>query len=259
MSGEKFERLTELMAHLRGPDGCPWDREQTFDTIKSYLVEETYEVIDAIDRRDWPEVASELGDLQLQVVFFAQMAAEAGHFTVEDVLDHINSKLVRRHPHVFGDETARTAGAVVKRWNELKAAEKDPEAAGKPLLEAVPRGIPALPEAYQLSTRASQVGFDWERFEDLLEKLREELAELQAARRAGDQTQVEDETGDLLFMLVNIARFLKVDPELALRKTNRKFRERFAHVERGISARGKTLQQAGIAEMEDLWQQAKKA
>ena len=258
MPGEKFEQLVALMARLRGPQGCPWDREQTFDTIKSYLVEETYEVIDAIDRRDWPELAGELGDLQLQVVFFSQMAAEEGRFTIADVLDRINDKLVRRHPHVFGDETAQTAGAVVKRWNELKAEEKGPAAAEKPLLESVPRGIPALPEAYQLSVRASQVGFDWERFEDLLEKLREEMAELEVARQSGEQAQVENETGDLLFMLVNIARFLKVDPELALRKTNRKFRQRFAHVERGIGDRGKTLGEASIAEMEDLWQQAKK-
>jgi MazG family protein len=259
VSAEKFERLTQLMARLRGPGGCPWDREQTFDTIKSYLVEETYEVIDAIDRRDWHELAGELGDLQLQVVFFAQMAAEEGRFTIADVLDRINDKLVRRHPHVFGSESAGTAGEVLKRWNELKAEEKGEPASAQPLLESVPRGIPALPESYQLSTRAAQVGFDWERFEDLLEKLREEIAELEEARQAGDPARVEDETGDLLFMLVNIARFLKVDPELALRKTNRKFRDRFAHVERGVGERGKTLSEAGLAEMEDLWQQAKKS
>ena len=244
------------MARLRGPSGCPWDREQTFDTIKSYLLEETYEVIDAIDRRDWRELASELGDLQLQVVFFSQMAAEQGSFTVGDVLDRINSKLIRRHPHVFANESAATAEQVLKRWGELKAAEREqPEG----LLASVPRSTPALMEAYQLTSRASQVGFDWQRFEDLLEKLAEELGELHEARSgAGDRARMEDEVGDLLFMVVNIARFLKFDPELALRKTNRKFRERLAQVERGLAERGTTFEQAGIEEMEELWQQAKK-
>ena len=253
MPGEKLIRLVEIMARLRGPGGCPWDREQTFDTIKSYLLEETYEVIDAIDRRDWAELAGELGDLQLQVVFFSQMAAEQNLFTVDDVLERISSKLIRRHPHVFGDESAATSDDVLKRWNEIKAAEK-PQA----LLDSVSRSTPALLEAYQLTSRASQVGFDWQRFEDLLDKLEEELGELGEARRQGDPAQVEDEVGDLLFIMVNIARFLKFDPELALRKTNRKFRERFAHVEQGLAARGKTLPQSDIEEMEELWQQAKK-
>ena len=242
------------MARLRAPGGCPWDREQTFDTIKSYLLEETYEVIDAIDHQDWKELAAELGDLQLQVVFFSQMASEAGHFTIDDVLERITSKLIRRHPHVFGDESAATAGDVLKRWNELKAEEKGPEASPA-LLDSVPRSMPALAEAYQLTSRASQVGFDWQRFEDLLEKLAEELKELDEARTSGDAARVEDELGDLLFMMVNIVRFLKFDPELALRKTNRKFRERFAHVEKGLQ--GRTFAEAGIEEMEELWQQAK--
>lgn len=241
------------MARLRGPSGCPWDREQTFDTIKSYLLEETYEVIDAIDRRDWQELAGELGDLQLQVVFFSQMASEQNLFQIDDVLERISSKLIRRHPHVFGDESAATSGDVLKRWNELKAEEKEPQ----PLLDGVSRSMPALLEAYQITSRAAQVGFDWPRFDDLLDKLAEELAELAEARRQGDPAHVEDEVGDLLFMMVNIARFLKFDPELALRKTNRKFRERFAHVEQGLAERGKTLPQANIEEMEELWQQAK--
>ena len=243
------------MARLRGPGGCPWDREQTFDTIKSYLLEETYEVLDAIDRRDFEELAGELGDLQLQVVFFAQMAAEQGRFTIEEVLERIQSKLVRRHPHVFGDESAETAGQVLKRWNELKAAEKGPQASSA-LLDGVSRSTPALVEAYQLTSRAAQVGFDWQRYEELIAKLHEELAELEAARHgAGD---LEDEMGDLLFMMVNIARFLKLDPEMALRKTNRKFRERFGQVERGLGDRGKTPAEATIEEMEELWQQAKR-
>jgi tetrapyrrole methylase family protein/MazG family protein len=256
MAGEKFQQLVAIMARLRGPDGCPWDREQTFDSIKSHLLEETYEVIDAIDRRDWRALAAELGDLQLQIVFFSQMAAEQNLFTIEDVLNGISSKLVRRHPHVFGKETASTPGEVLKRWNELKAEEKGE--AEQRLLDSVPHTIPALQEAYQLTSRAAQVGFDWQRFDDLLDKLQEELRELAEARKQpGGAPGVEDELGDLLFMMVNIVRFLKFDPELALRKTNRKFRERFAHVEQSLKERGKTPGEAGIEEMEELWQQAK--
>ena len=259
MASEKFQQLVEIMARLRGPGGCPWDREQTFDTIKSYLLEETYEVIDAIDRRDWQELAAELGDLQLQIVFFSQMAAEQGRFTIQDVLEQINNKLVRRHPHVFAGESADNAGQVWKRWGELKAEERRAE---KPaaLLDSVPRSLPALLEAYQLTTRAAQAGFDWPRFENLLEKLGEELAELEQARsRSADPAGVEEEVGDLLFVAINIARFLRFDPELALRKTNQKFRRRFALVERGLAEQGKTFQQAGLEEMEKLWQQAKEA
>ncbi len=259
MGGEKFQKLVEIMARLRSPEGCPWDREQTFDTIRSYLLEETYEVIDAIDRRDWKELAGELGDLQLQVVFFSQMAAEQGLFTIEDVLERITEKLIRRHPHVFAGESAETAGEVLKRWNELKAEERGRDGGSPGLLEGVPYTLPALLEAYQLSSRAAQAGFDWQRFEDLIEKLHEELAELEEARGRGDgPAPVEDELGDLLFMVVNIVRFLRFDPELALRKTNRKFRERFAQVEEGLTRRGKTPAQAGLEEMEELWQQAKK-
>ena len=258
MPGDNFQQLVDIMARLRGPGGCPWDREQTFDTIKSYLLEETYEVIDAIDRRDWQELAGELGDLQLQIAFFSQMAAEEGSFTIDDVLDRINAKLIRRHAHVFGGESAATPGEALKRWNEMKAEEKG--ASSSPaLLYSVPRSLPALIEAYQLTSRASQVGFDWQRFDDLLEKLNEELQELADARRGGDRERVEDELGDLLFMMVNITRFLKFDPELALRKTNRKFRRRFASVEQGLEGRGKTPAEAGVEEMEELWQQAKKS
>jgi MazG family protein len=254
MPGERFSQLVQIMSRLRGPGGCPWDREQSFDTIKSYTLEETYEVLDAIDRRDWPHLAEELGDLLLQVVFYAQMAAEENRFTIDEVIESICSKLLRRHPHVFGGESAATAGEVLKRWNELKAEEKGRQG----LLEGIPRSMPALIEAYQLSSRASQAGFDWTRFEDLLEKLKEELGELAEARRSADPALVEDEVGDLLFMMVNIARFLKFDPELALRKTNGKFRARFAEVERGLAERGKTLAQADLEEMEELWQSAKK-
>lgn len=241
------------MARLRSPQGCPWDREQNFDTIKPYLLEETYEVMDAIDARDFNGLADELGDLLLQAVFFAQMASEEGRFNIGDSVDAINNKLIRRHPHVFGDAVAKTAADVTKRWDEIKAAEK-PRPKG--LLAGVPRSLPALVEAQQIASRAAKAGFDWENVNQVVDKLREELAELEAAR---EHPEAEDEIGDLLFVVVNIARFLKVDPEQALRKTNAKFRRRFAHIENGLAKAGKTLNEAGMDEMENLWQEAKRA
>jgi MazG family protein len=254
-AGRGFSRLVEIMQILRAPGGCPWDREQNFDTIKPYLLEETYEVMDAIDARDFDGLAEELGDLMLQSVFFAQMAAEEGRFDITDSLDAINSKLVRRHPHVFADGEAKTADDVTRRWDEIKATEK-PKPKG--LLAGVPRSLPALVEAQQIAKRAAGAGFDWENVEQVLDKLREELAELDAARAGSNPDALEDEVGDLLFVIVNIARFLKVDPEQALRRTNAKFRRRFSHVEEGVESQGKTLREAGIEEMERLWQEAKK-
>jgi nucleoside triphosphate diphosphatase len=254
-TGEKFERLVAIMARLRAPGGCPWDREQSFDTIKPYLLEETYEVLEAIDKRDWPALADELGDLLLQAVFFAQMAAEENKFRIDDSIDAIVQKLIRRHPHVFADGSAKTSDDVKRRWDEIKADEK--KAKGEPvrgLLESVPRKLPALIEAQQISSKAAGVGFDWENAEQVLEKLDEELDELAAAREGGSREELEGEVGDLLFVIVNLARFLKVDPEQALRKTNAKFRKRFAHVEAGAKLPG-----ASIAEMEALWQEAKRA
>ncbi len=253
-TGERFERLVQIMARLRASDGCPWDREQNFDTIKRYLLEETYEVMDAIDDRDWNGLAEELGDLILQPVFFAQMAVEAGHFAIDDSLDAINEKLVRRHPHIFGDAKAETADDVKKRWDEIKAEEK----AGQPekgLLDRIPRSVPALVEAQSLASKAAGAGFDWDNVEQVIDKLHEELDELKQARRDG--TGIEGELGDMLFVIVNIARFLKVDSEQALRQTNAKFRRRFAHVEAGLRAEGKTPATATVSEMEALWQQAK--
>jgi nucleoside triphosphate diphosphatase len=252
-TGERFERLVAIMARLRAPGGCPWDREQSFDSIKPYLLEETYEVMDAIDRRDWPHLAEELGDLLLQSVFFAQMASEENKFRIDDSLDAIVEKLIRRHPHVFGDATAKTSDDVKRRWDEIKAEEK--KSKGEPArgrLESVPRNLPALVEAQQLSSKAAATGFDWENAEQVLEKLEEELGELAQARAGGSHKEREGEIGDLLFVLVNLARFLKVDPEQALRKTNAKFRTRFAYVESRAAMPGATL-----AEMEELWQEAK--
>ena len=241
------------MARLRAPGGCPWDREQNFETIKPYLLEETYEVLDAIDRRDWSGLAEELGDLMLEAVFFAQMAAEENKFRIDDSLDAVCEKLIRRHPHVFGAASAKTADDVKRRWDEIKADEKKSKGAGdKGRLESVPRNMPALVEAQQISSKAAAVGFDWPNAEQVLEKLQEELHELAQARQSASQHEIEGEIGDLLFVVVNLARFLKVDPEQALRKTNAKFRKRFGHVERGAKLPG-----ASLEEMEALWQEAK--
>jgi len=240
------------MAKLRAPGGCPWDREQNFDTIKPYLLEETYEVMDTIDARDFDALAEELGDLLLQPVFFAQMASEEGRFTIADSLNAINSKLIRRHPHVFASGDAKTADDVKRRWDQIKAEEK-PRSKG--LLDGIPRPMPALVEAQQIASKAAGAGFDWENVEQVFEKLDEELDEL---REAGTHASIENEIGDLLFVIVNIARFMKVDPEQALRKTNAKFRRRFAHVEAGLAKAGKTPREATIGEMEALWQESKR-
>jgi MazG family protein len=252
-TGERFERLVAIMARLRAPGGCPWDREQNFDTIKPYLLEETYEVLEAIDQRDWPGLAEELGDLMLQAVFFAEMASEEGKFRIDDSLDAISEKLIRRHPHVFADGAAKTSDDVKRRWDEIKADEKKEK--GKPAqgrLDSISRKLPALVEAHQISTKAVAAGFEWETPEQVIDKLDEELRELAEARVAGIASEVEGEIGDLLFTLVNLARKLHVDPEQALRKTNAKFRRRFAFMESRT-----TLPGASIAEMEALWQAAK--
>ena len=280
------------MARLRAPGGCPWDREQTFDSIKPYTLEETYEVLEAIDNRDWPELSDELGDLLLQVLFYAQMASEEQRFSIEDVLERLSAKLVARHPHVFGDVKAETPADVLRNWEALKAEEKQQRlAAGggkKPkdggaansVLAGVSAGIPALLEAFKLSSRAAHVGFDWPEIERLFQKLAEETAELkhnlaeypapgpQPVGRgiAGSgalpvpqelRARLEDEVGDLFFVLVNIARYLSLDPESALKKTNRKFKRRFQWMEAELGRQGRSLQQATLEEMESLWQQSK--
>lgn len=270
------------MARLRAPGGCPWDREQTFDTIKRYTLEETYEVLEAIDNRDWKELASELGDLLLQVLFYAEMAQEEGRFSINDVLDALSNKLIARHPHVFGDVKAEDAHTVLKNWEALKAQERDKKRgqatatdsqSAERLLEGVSSKMPALLEANKISSRAAHVGFDWPAIEGLFEKLEEETRELQdhihdlpaGALKPGNRSAIteelrarlEDEVGDLFFVLVNIARYLSVDPESALRKTNRKFRSRFGWLEEQLRSQGKTLEQSNLEEMEALWQQAK--
>lgn len=259
-TGQRFETLISIMSRLRAPDGCPWDREQTFDTIKPYTLEECYEVMDAIDRRDWRALAEELGDYMLQAVFYAQMASEQDLFTIDDALDAINQKLVRRHPHVFGDANAQTADDVKRRWDEIKKEEKAERGEEhRSMLDGVPRAMPALVEAQQIASKAAHAGFDWDHIDQVFEKMHEELDELAEARKAAAPEAIEDEFGDLLFVLVNIGRFLKLDPEQALRKTNAKFRKRFGFVEDRLRERGKTPEQSNIAEMEDLWQEAKRS
>lgn len=259
-AGSAFAELVALMARLRAPDGCPWDREQTFDTIKRYTIEETYEVIDAIERRDWPNLQEELGDFLLQAVFYAQMAEEAGYFTIADSLRSINEKLVRRHPHVFGDVEAATPEAVLKNWDQIKAVEKQERGeAPTTILAGVNRAQPALMEANEISKKAAKVGFEWAKWEDVLAKVQEEIGEVNEARRTGTPEELEGEIGDLLFIVVNLARWSKVDPEQALRAANRKFRQRFAHVEARVAGAGKTLESASLEEMESYWQEAKRA
>jgi len=280
------------MARLRAPGGCPWDREQTFDSIKPYTLEETYEVLEAIDNRDWEELTGELGDLLLQVLFYAEMAQEQGTFSIDDVLDRLSNKLVDRHPHVFGDVKAETSSEVLRNWELLKAEEKkkrleargatpeDPNSAPESVLAGVSSGIPALMEATKLSSRAARVGFDWPNIEGLFDKLAEETGELrenlnefpapgpQPQHRgvAGSGKQdipqelrdrLEDEVGDLFFVLVNIARYLSLDPESALKKTNRKFKRRFQWMEEQLRASARQPHQVSIEELESLWQQSK--
>src|SRR5215471_7534624 len=289
-TGERFERAVQIMARLRAPGGCPWDREQTFDTIKPYTLEETYEVLEAIDNRDWNELEGELGDLLLQVLFYSQMAQEEGRFSIADVLDRLSDKLVRRHPHVFGDVTVETSADVLRNWEALKAEEKRKrlEAGGgksapldqpESVLAGVSPAMPALLEAHKLSSRAAHVGFDWPGIEGLFEKLEEETNELKqelkqlpgVPRPSGRGTagsgkaqvaeplrqRLEEEVGDLFFVLVNIARYLSLDPESALKKTNRKFRRRFEWMEQRLREKGLAPQQATLGELEALWQGSK--
>ncbi len=277
-----FEQSVAIMVRLRAPGGCPWDREQTFDTIRKYTLEEAYEVFDAIERRDFPHLAEELGDLMLQVLFYAEMAANEGRFTIADVLDHLNRKLIRRHPHVFGEEASRAAGnqasvdanvegsaaAVLRNWDEIKAAEKALHEAGRgsavpaaaSRLDAIPRAMPALAEAAKIGSKAAKAGFDWPHWRDLLPKIAEETAELEAEAAAAEndparKAAVEAEVGDLLFTVVNLGRHLGADAEMALRGCNLRFRQRFGEMELASS---RPLEELAPAELEDLWAGAKR-
>jgi len=257
-----IDRLLAIMARLRDPgDGCPWDLEQTFATIAPYTVEEAYEVADAIERNDLAHLKEELGDLLLQVVFHARMAEEQGAFGFEDVARAINDKMVRRHPHVFGDESYESLAHQKQGWEELKAAERATKGNGKAasLLDDVPVGLPGLTRAVKLSKRAAGVGFVWPTVQDVVVKLHEEVGEMLAEIEAGDLDKARDEIGDVLFVVANLARTLEVDPEDAVRATNAKFVRRFGYVERRLAERGKTPDQSDLAEMDALWDEAKAA
>jgi tetrapyrrole methylase family protein/MazG family protein len=285
LAGKWFERLVALQAHLYGPGGCPWDREQTHASLRKYLIEETYEVLDAMDGGDPRKFSAELGDLLLQVIFHAVLAEQAGRFTISDVIESVHTKMVRRHPHVFGDTSAADSAAVLKNWEQIKAEERLAEPPGTPevreervapegrpadgalrsVLAGVPRSLPAVLEAYQLTRRASHVGFDWDNLPDLLAKLDEEKRELREALPAqpangrvdSPSERVEEEVGDLLFVAVNIARFVGVDPEIALKKANRKFKQRFTLMEALAAREGRSFAGLPRERMEELWNRSK--
>jgi MazG family protein len=259
--GRRFEDFVALIARLRAPGGCPWDREQTHESLKPMTLEEAYEVLEAIDTGDDLELRGELGDLLLQVVFHAQIATEGGRFGIADVIGHVSEKMVRRHPHVFADAKAESSSEVLRNWETIKATERKAkglgEAAGESLLEGVSRRVPAVMEAFQMSTKAGRVGFDWPDVPSVLAKLDEETAELREAIAGDDTRHVAEEIGDLLFSAVNVARKLGVDPESALKAANRKFRERFRYIEERLREEGVALGDAGLERMDALWNESK--
>ena len=263
----KFEDLVSLQQRLLAPGGCPWDRQQTHQTLRTYLLEETYEVLDALDsaERDPKKLAEELGDLLLQILFHAELGRLSGTFDLGDVIEAIYLKMVRRHPHVFGDADARDAAAVLKKWEQIKAEERrssaksgGPAAVPESLMDGVPRSMPALMRAHQLTRRAANVGFDWDSAGAVLEKVSEEIGELRETP-PGDRDRLEDEAGDLLFAAMNAARVLKLDPELALRRANEKFEARFRAMEQEAARSGRTLEDASPAELDTLWKRVKSA
>lgn len=255
--GRQIERLRAIMRRLRAPGGCPWDAEQTHGSLVSNLIEEAYETVDAIQRCDMEHLEEELGDLLLQVVFHSELAEEAKRFNLDDVARGISDKLVRRHPHVFGDSNAGTSDAVLQQWDEIKRGEKGVE--DHPYLYGVGKGLPALLRASKLQKKAAKVGFDWPTQTGVLAKIREEVLELEAAVDEQDLAAVDEELGDLLFSVVNLARFRKLDPEILMAAANEKFERRFNEMEGRLRAKGKTLEQASAAEMDEAWEAAKKA
>jgi MazG family protein len=277
-AGALFEKLVALQARLRAPDGCPWDREQTPQSLRPFLIEETYEVLDAMENGDAHELSGELGDLLLQIIFHSLMAQEKGAFDIRDVIEHVHDKMVRRHPHVFGDASARSAADVLRNWEQLKSEERQigaraasasatpKKSAGESLLDGIPRSLPGVLEAAKLTRRAAHIGFDWEDLAGILDKIREEGEELQSALENDSKnsnrspelaTKLEEEAGDLLFAAVNAARFLGLDPEIALKKANRKFSRRFRWMETEALHRGRKLAETPRAEMEQLWNLSK--
>lgn len=261
---KKFDELVNVMARLRAPGGCPWDREQTYESLAQYLLEEAFETFDAIHdatEGKTENLREELGDLLLQIIFHSQIAEELGDFTIEDVCARITEKMILRHPHVFGDKKFDTAGDVLDNWDELKRAEREitkkEEKPKNSILDEVPLAFTALIEANKLTKKAAKSGFDWESEEQVFDKLNEEISELKAEIAAGKTANIESEVGDLLFVIVNLARKLNVEPETALKRTNRKFRHRFLFIESELTKRGKTLEESSLEEMDALWNEAK--
>jgi len=269
-AGQWFEKLVSLQARLRAANGCPWDREQTHSSLRTYLIEEAYEVLDALESGDDAKFAEEMGDLLLQIVFHSQIAREEGRFSVADVIREVHEKMVRRHPHVFGEKRAKDAAEVLKNWEQIKAEERgtkgvspaplgeSDELDGKSLMAGVPRGLPAALEGYQLTRRAARIGFDWEDVKGIFEKIQEEGAEVCHALGTMEPLRIEGEIGDLLFAVVNLARFVHVDPEIALKKANAKFVKRFQAMERLAESSGRKLADVPRAEMESLWEAVKR-
>src|SRR5213595_943694 len=255
MPKRSFDELVQLMQTLRGPNGCPWDRKQTLPSLKPFVIEESYEVVDAIDRDDRVALAEELGDFLLQAVFIAELTREEGSFDIYDAITAIHDKLVRRHPHVFGDVEAGTAEEVLVNWEKLKNEERKAE--NKSVLAGVPQSLPALLRASRLTEKAARVGFDWRRTEEVFEKIEEEIAEVHEAIASGDERRVHDEIGDLLFTVANVARKLNVNAEEALQSANRKFTRRFETMERSVRQKGQNLDQLTLEEMDALWDEAK--
>jgi nucleoside triphosphate diphosphatase len=266
-SSKNFQDLVEMMARLRGPGGCPWDREQTFGTLGPMLIEEAYEVIDAAEAGDWDELRDELGDLLFQIVFYGQIGAEQAHFDVYQSIARVHEKMTRRHPHVFGDEKVESVAEVLSNWEAIKAAERQEgqmeglqSDKSESLLEGTSKKLPALLEAHQLTTKAARVGFDWKQGEDIFIKLEEEIQELkeEVDREERDQDAIADEIGDLLFVVINIARWYGVEPESALKSANRKFRRRFSHIEKRLGEQSIAWSETTLAQMDEYWDEAKR-
>ena len=253
-----FDKLVEVMKKLHAPGGCPWDREQTHESLKPYLLEETYEALEAIDSGSDEHLREELGDVLMQVVFHAEIADREGRFTINDVIEGIVEKLVRRHPHVFGDVTVESSDEVLVNWEEIKRREKREKKTGGSVLDGLPQSLPALIKARRIQEKVSRVGFDWERTEEVMLKVDEELQELKEASQAQDKAAIEEELGDLLFAIANLARFVSLCPEDALRKTIDKFQRRFQYIERELPKRGMKLGEASLEEMDKLWDEVKK-
>ena len=258
-AGEAFQELVNIMARLRGPGGCPWDREQTLESLRGFVLEETYEVLDAIDRADHDGLRGEIGDLLFEGVFLAQIETDEQRFTVADSLRHIADKLIRRHPHVFGAANGiSTPGQVLEQWEQIKAREQDSKGEKRALLAGVPKAMPALARTHEISTRVAAVGFDWAKTEDVIAKIEEEVAELRDAVAHESRDRAEEEMGDLLFSIANLARKLGIEPESALRKANEKFTTRFTALEAVFEARGDSVHDATLEQMEEVWQQVKR-